>query len=203
MENEQDIYRVVVNHEEQYSIWPDYRDIPAGWRDGEVSGSKEACLDHIEKVWTDMRPLSLRKRMEELKDNPPAAPEASRREEPEEESLVERLSSGRHPVEVSLRPKKDLSRFKECLERGYVHIKFTQTRGGTELGVRLAQDDTDLSKADFEAGSGEAKLAGTLTLDFVKVHCHATIRLPDLVGEGYLVPASAKPAAAGEERPAK
>src|SRR5687767_615485 len=123
MDDEQDIYRVVVNHEEQYSIWPEYRDIPLGWKDVGVSGPKSVCLDHIEQVWTDMRPLSLRKRMEELQQNPPPEPEAVD-EEPDEPSLVERLSSGRHPVEISLRPTKELSRFKECLERGYVHVKF-------------------------------------------------------------------------------
>lgn len=183
----QDTYRVVVNHEDQYSIWPDYREIPLGWRDVGVSGTKDACLDHIEKVWTDMRPLSLRKRMEELKNNPPveSPPPAA---EPQEPTLVERLSDGWHPVEVSLRPTKELARFKECLDRGYVHIKFTGTRGGTELGVRLNEEGTDLSQADLESGTGEARLAGTLTLDFVKVHCYATINLPDLSGEGRLQP---------------
>lgn len=59
------IYRVVVNHEEQYSIWPEYRDIPPGWQDTGKSGQKQDCLDYIKEVWTDMRPLSLRKKMEE------------------------------------------------------------------------------------------------------------------------------------------
>ncbi len=59
------IYAVVVNHEEQYSIWPVGRDIPLGWREVGKSGLKEECLDYIEEVWTDMRPLSLRKQMEE------------------------------------------------------------------------------------------------------------------------------------------
>lgn len=57
-------YRVVVNHEEQYSIWPADREIPGGWRDAGVSGTKPECLAHIKEVWTDMRPLSLRKQME-------------------------------------------------------------------------------------------------------------------------------------------
>jgi MbtH protein len=56
-------YRVVMNHEEQYSIWPAGRDLPAGWRDEGTSGSREVCLAHIDEVWTDLRPLSLRKRM--------------------------------------------------------------------------------------------------------------------------------------------
>ena len=59
------IYRVVVNHEEQYSIWPADREIPLGWSDAGKSGTKAECLDYIKEVWTDMRPLSLRKKMEE------------------------------------------------------------------------------------------------------------------------------------------
>jgi MbtH protein len=65
--NEQEdttIYNVVVNHEEQYSIWPVDRELPAGWRAVGKSGSKQECLDYIKEVWTDMRPLSLRKKME-------------------------------------------------------------------------------------------------------------------------------------------
>jgi MbtH protein len=57
-------YKVVVNHEEQYSIWLAHRDNPLGWRDVGKSGSKQECLEHIKEVWTDMRPLSLRKQME-------------------------------------------------------------------------------------------------------------------------------------------
>jgi MbtH protein len=56
-------YKVVVNHEEQYSIWFADREAPAGWREVGVAGSKADCLAHIETVWTDMRPLSLRKQM--------------------------------------------------------------------------------------------------------------------------------------------
>jgi MbtH protein len=59
------VYKVVVNHEEQYSIWPANRDLPLGWREVGKSGTKEECLAYIEEVWTDMRPLSLRKKMEE------------------------------------------------------------------------------------------------------------------------------------------
>lgn len=58
-------YVVVVNHEEQYSIWPDYKEIPNGWKSCGKSGQKNECLEYIEEVWTDMRPLSLRKAMEE------------------------------------------------------------------------------------------------------------------------------------------
>lgn len=59
------IYTVVVNHEEQYSIWPAQREIPPGWQEVGKTGAKADCLDYIKEVWTDMRPLSLRKKMEE------------------------------------------------------------------------------------------------------------------------------------------
>ncbi|MFJ4857363.1 MbtH family protein [Streptomyces sp. NPDC088730] len=58
-------YLVVVNDEEQYSLWPEGRETPAGWRQEGTSGTKAECLEHIKAVWTDMRPLSLRRRMEE------------------------------------------------------------------------------------------------------------------------------------------
>ena len=60
------IYKVVINHEEQYSIWPADRENPLGWNDVGKSGTKQECLSYIEEVWTDMRPLSLRKKMEEM-----------------------------------------------------------------------------------------------------------------------------------------
>jgi MbtH protein len=60
------IYKVVVNHEDQYSIWPADREIPLGWRDAGKAGMKPECLAYIKQVWTDMRPLSLRKRMESV-----------------------------------------------------------------------------------------------------------------------------------------
>ena len=64
-EEDTTIYKVFVNHEEQYSIWPADRDNPLGWVDVGKVGPKAECLAHIKEVWTDMRPLSLRKKMEE------------------------------------------------------------------------------------------------------------------------------------------
>lgn len=57
-------FLVVVNHEEQYSIWPDYKEVPEGWRAVDKQGTKEECLAYIESVWTDMRPLSLRQALQ-------------------------------------------------------------------------------------------------------------------------------------------
>lgn len=62
------IYRVVVNHEEQYSIWPVRKEIPNGWTDTGTQGPKADCLAHIEEVWTDMRPSSLRRQMDDAED---------------------------------------------------------------------------------------------------------------------------------------
>lgn len=63
---DQTIYKVVVNHEEQYSIWPADRENALGWKDAGKTGLKSECLEYIKEVWTDMRPLSLRKKMEKL-----------------------------------------------------------------------------------------------------------------------------------------
>src|SRR4030095_8709865 len=162
------IYKVVVNHEEQYSIWPEYKENPLGWKDVGKIGPKADCLSYIKEVWTDMRPLSLRKKMEELAKNPPPLP-PPHPNKLREKSLVDRLCEGIHPVEAGLRPEKTVKLFKEAIDRNYVHIKFTKTRGGTELGVRLDLENCDFSDADFENGKGMAHIEGQLTLDYVKV----------------------------------
>jgi uncharacterized protein YbdZ (MbtH family) len=181
------VYKVVVNHEEQYSIWPDYKEIPLGWRDVGKSGLKPECLAYIKEVWTDMRPLSLRKKMEELARNPPPPPPPPDPNRPRGKTLVEKLCEGDHPVIASLRPEKTVNAFKDRIDMGYVHIKFTETKGGTELGVRLDQNTLDLSRADFESRSGSVHLEGELTLDYVKVRCIADIDLQTLAGNGRLV----------------
>jgi MbtH protein len=64
------IYKVVVNHEDQYSIWPADRENALGWNEAGKTGTKEECLAYIKEVWTDMRPLSLRKQMAESASKP-------------------------------------------------------------------------------------------------------------------------------------
>lgn len=66
-DDESSSFHVILNHEEQYSIWPSAKGIPAGWREAGLSGTKAECLAHIDAMWTDMRPLSLRKSMAEQK----------------------------------------------------------------------------------------------------------------------------------------
>ena len=179
-------YKVVMNQEEQYSIWPADRENAPGWREVGKSGSKRECLDYIEQVWVDMRPLSLRKQMEEAARSP-APPLAAAPAPPAEgDDLVGTLCKGDHPVEVSLHPEKTVEAFKECIDRGYVPIKFTDTRGGTELGIRPDLGVSDLRRADFEKRLGKVRLVGVLTLNFVKVRCVAEIDLATLAGQGHL-----------------
>ena len=77
--DDQITYKVVLNHEEQYSIWPAHRENAPGWRDAGQTGTKAECLAYIEKVWTDMRPLSLRRHMEQAEGGggEPSAPSGS------------------------------------------------------------------------------------------------------------------------------
>jgi MbtH protein len=65
MTNNRTIYKVVINHEEQYSLWLADEKSPEGWSDTGKNGSQEDCQEYIRKVWTDMRPVTLRKMLEE------------------------------------------------------------------------------------------------------------------------------------------
>jgi hypothetical protein len=100
--------------------------------------------------------------------------------------LVKRLSEGSHAVEVSLRPERTLKLFKEQLDRGHVLVKFTETRGGTELGVPLDKSRSDLTQANFETETGKVRVCGELTLDYVPVRVVADIELPAMRGQGHL-----------------
>lgn len=66
VEGYQEMYLVLVNHEEQYSLWPSYKAIPLGWKAVGKEQTKEEAIAYVEQVWTDMRPLSLRKQMDEI-----------------------------------------------------------------------------------------------------------------------------------------
>ncbi len=100
--------------------------------------------------------------------------------------LVEKLSKGEH--RVIFRPTGDnpAEELRAAIDRDYVHIKFTETRGGTELGFKLDPEHTDLSGGDLEAGTGTVRLAGHLMLDYVKVRCVAELDLESMEGRGHL-----------------
>ena len=59
-------FQVVMNHEEQYSIWPADKALPDGWTLAGKQGSKQECLTYVEEVWTDMRPLSVRQQLDQM-----------------------------------------------------------------------------------------------------------------------------------------
>lgn len=100
------------------------------------------------------------------------------------DELVERLSQGDHPV-IAGRAN-SAEELKQSIDRGYVLIKFTETRGGTELGMRLENEAVDLSQADFGQATGIAHLVGKLTLNYVPVRFIADIDLATLKGTGHL-----------------
>ena len=174
-------YKVIVNGEEQYAIWPEYKEIPTGWRYGDKAGAKADCLAYIQEVWIDMRPLTVRQQMAHPT---PARPSADQIEPP---TLVERLCAGRHAVEITLRPEKNVQRFKETLNRDHVPVRFTETNGGSEFGIKLDEAACDFSNVDLENGWGTAHLEGRLSVDFVPVKCVIDIDLPSFEGSGCLV----------------
>jgi len=102
--------------------------------------------------------------------------------------LVQRLSEGTDEVEASLHSDPSAARLKERIDLGFIQIKFTETQGGTVLGVRLDPAAVDLSRADFNTGSGTVRLEGSLTLNYQKVRCRAEIDLATLKGTGLLIP---------------
>lgn len=177
-------YKVIVNHEEQYSIWPEYKEIPAGWRYGDKVGTKADCLAYIKEIWTDLRPLSVRQKMAQLATAPPSATEINRAEPP---NLVDRLCEGFHAVQINLRPERTLKLFRESLARNHMAIRFTETNGGSEFGINLDKGACNLRNADFDIGLGTAHLEGGLLVDYVPVRCVVDIDLQSLEGSGYLI----------------
>jgi|HubBroStandDraft_3_1064219.scaffolds.fasta_scaffold05403_2 hypothetical protein len=98
--------------------------------------------------------------------------------------LVRRLTREQQ-IEASLRPEPSRKALKEAVERGLVHVRFVETRGGTELGVQVAPAASDLSALESPAG-GSIRLVGDLILDYSRVRFHGTIDLDSLKGQGRL-----------------
>lgn len=190
-ENDTLRYKVVINHEEQYSIWPADRENPLGWFDVDKRGSKQECLGYIQQVWTDIRPRSLRQRTAEKARQRPT-PRVSPVSDaipilPEMDPLVQHLSSGNHPLIVS-HTDGSVAALQQSIARRYVLLKFPEAQGGIELGVRLDDRATDLSQADFGQATGIVHLVGNLTLNHVNVRCRADIDLATWQGTGHLEP---------------
>ena len=109
--------------------------------------------------------------------------------------LPHRLSQGEHKVAIRARRDDPRTELKEAVERGYVLVLFTETRGGTELGFELDAERSDVSGADWDAGEGSLHLEGELTLDGVPVRCVADVDVASLEGTGHLEIREGAPAA--------
>ena len=101
------------------------------------------------------------------------------------DELVQRLADGDHPITLG-GPVRSVEQLQRDIAREYVHIKFTATRGGTDLGMRLDQAQSQLDQADFEQGTGTVHLVGSLILNYVRVRCVADLDLATLQGMGHL-----------------
>lgn len=99
--------------------------------------------------------------------------------------LVKRLSSGKHEVLIGHRGE-DYKEIKKRIEEGYVHIKFSQTKGGTELGINVDLNNTNIANLDFVKGEGSLHIEGTTNLNYNTVKLIADIDLASRKGEGYL-----------------
>ena len=106
--------------------------------------------------------------------------------------LVQRLSEGKHEVVIGHRDE-PYEEIKERIEDGYIHIKFTQTRGGTELGINVDLNSTNVKDLDFNKGEGFLHIEGTTNLNYNAVRLIADIDLASRKGEGCLEVVSEEP----------
>jgi hypothetical protein len=103
------------------------------------------------------------------------------------DELVQQLTEGSHPITVG-GPDPSLEEFlRRVKDMGYVFIKFTDNQGGTDLGVRVDKDATNLDQVAFDQHTGVAHIEGTLTLNYTNVRCIADIDVGTFNGTGHLV----------------
>jgi len=172
----------VVNDEGQYSIWPEVSELPPGWKREGAPASRAACLDYIRTHWTDMRPVSVRRSLDEHPAQRGGGDRAAPAPSPD---LVDRLSAGERPLRLRIREGSSVSDLRTCLERGWLRVEFPETRGGTELDVEV--DLSACRLGDPGASDGRIHLEGRLTLDSVPVRCVAEVDRVTLTGSGRLV----------------
>ena len=99
--------------------------------------------------------------------------------------LVRKLSEGKHEIIIGHRDE-SYEEIKQRIEDGYIHIKFTQTKGGTELGINVDLDKTNVEGVDFSKGAGTLHIEGTTNLNYNEVRCISDIDLKTRKGKGYL-----------------
>jgi len=166
------IYKVVMNYEEQYSIWPIDYEMPLGWNDTGKSGTKVECLDYINNVWRDMRPLSLRKKM---------AQDTHKIKE-----MMYPLTEGRHVVRLGWSGVSSTT-VRDAIGRGFIVIEFTETPELPGVGLFIDKDAIDTRQADFDASRGHLKVEGTGNIYAIgKVRCIVDLDLATWEGTGSL-----------------
>lgn len=160
-------YNVVVNSEEQYSIWPEKKSLPAGWNFVGFKGSKENCLDHIQVIWTDMRPLSLRKSLEKIgSEKLKTVPTAKKG------NLVEALCQDQHIVLFD----SDILSFKDLEERlgeKFLYLYFPNTKGGTSIGMGV--DHYSFEKSG--KNTNQVHILGHFSLDYTNIRCSISVEM--------------------------
>lgn len=162
MEILQELYEVVKNIEEQYSIWPQNKEVPSGWKKVGYSGEKDVCLKHIEQVWTDMRPLSLRKHIESMKTSSRVNNE---RLQTDTESLVDLLlNKDVHAVSLPYQPV-DMPDFLDQLRSGICYIEFNEVFSQPQIAISLTSEN-------YELNANYILFKGSLTLDLIPIQCH-------------------------------
>jgi MbtH protein len=167
-------FRVLVNDEEQYSLWPADLNVPGGWTDTGVRASKQECDRYLESVWTDQRPRSLRAALDDL-------PPRGTADAPPPDDLTRRLATWQ-PVEVGGPDRTPAGVRARLEEAGTLFVRFSRTRGGTDLAVRL-----DPAASDVRWTEATAHVEGTLILNGHRVRCVADLDLTTLRGTGRLV----------------
>ena len=180
-------YRVVINDDEQYSIWPEQRENPLGWRDVGIAGAEAECLTWINDNWSDMRPAHVKRAAATMAAAAPAV-ELSL---PVETSLVDRLCSELQRVRLSRI--ENLRQLGQQVEHGYVIVGFQGMQGATELGFSLDPARTNVRDADFRAGTGVIQLVGSVVLDGHALEIDVTAMLPSLDGSARVVRREAPP----------
>jgi MbtH protein len=158
-------YLVVVNEEDQYSVWPEEHVMPEGWRDAGKHGRWEECLQFIEEVWCDMRPRSLRERQSRLGTVTPPAPVCSL-----PISLVDQLIAG--PQEVTIlswpgAPGGDPLK----TSPGTCRLRFEGCGRGVEISLELAQTLEQKPDGAASASTGRIRVEGFCVLDTTSLQC--------------------------------
>ena len=178
-EKVQERWSVVINTEEQYSIWPEDQTPPDGWHTIGVFGDKETCLDHIETVWTDMRPRSLREAMAAADNGQSTFMDSALESVPR---LVDLLCSGPQKVTLVTRPADNRRALANQLGQGVAQLRFPVEGGPTEILISMDAEASDWTEDSLLDRTGDLTLSGSVKLDGERLIVVATIHAAGLDG---------------------